>query len=167
MRYYDTHVRFEFNEYSRAGFSKVGIFGKDIFDFDDRGKLKGIKLLDSGDHSYLKPRIKRCDIIHDPDYTINSLTIQSAVRYGKPFEVSIRPLLVADRTTRARLLKRIRRFLSHCNKAGADYMFTSRATNIYEIKYPREILSMASAFGISYDQALRAITEVPGEVFGE
>ncbi|MFH1447728.1 MAG: RNase P subunit p30 family protein [Candidatus Micrarchaeota archaeon] len=166
MEYFDAHVCFPFKNHSEAGFSKVGVWGKDVVEFEDIVKSNRILLLESRDLSYIKPRIKRCGLIHDPEYRLDSLVMRSALRHAKPFEIPIRPLLVSSGTVRARLMGKMRRFLMFCNKRGADYVITSRARNIYETKHPAEFMAICCALGLKYDQALRAITEIPKDVLG-
>jgi hypothetical protein len=162
MEYFDLHVRFRFHGYGEEGFSRVGVWGETICEYADNGGGDKLALLESGDVPYLKPRIKRCSFIHDPDYHLDMGVIRAAARYGKPFEIPVRPLLLSSGEERANLMRRISRFLRVCNKCGADYALTSRAENRFETKRPQELVAMGRTLGLSHDQALRAITEVPG-----
>jgi RNase P/RNase MRP subunit p30 len=87
--------------------------------------------------------------------------IRAVARHGRVFEVPIRPVLVSSGVERAGLMRKITRFLRLCNKYGADYVLTSRAKDVYEVKHPQELISIGLALGLSHDQSLRAITEVP------
>ncbi|MFH0817883.1 MAG: RNase P subunit p30 family protein [Candidatus Micrarchaeota archaeon] len=166
MDYYDLHVRFKFEGYSEAGFSKVGVWGTDLEEFSDNRKSEKLVLLESRDSSYLKPRIKRSTFVHNPSYELDLGVIRAVAKHKKAFEVPVRPLLLSSGIERAVLMKRLKRFLAICNKLGADYALTSRAGNIYELKHPAELIAIGCSLGLVYDQSLRAITEVPKRLMG-
>ena len=162
MEYFDLHTRFPFPDYRKEGFSRVGVWGEALEEYADNRKSGKLALLQSEDTSYIKPRIKRCSLIHDSGYHLDMGVIRAAARYGKPFEIPIRGLLLGSGEPRATLMRKISRFLRACNKYGADYVLTSRAENRFETKGPQEFIAIGRVLGLSYDQALRAITEVPG-----
>ncbi len=166
MDYFDLHVRFNFENYKESGFSRVGIWGKDLEGFEDNRRSERLALLESADSSYIKPRIKRCSLIHNPNYELDLGVIRAAAKHEKAFEVPVRPLLASSGIERASIIKRTRRFLTICNKLGTDYILTSRASNIYETKRPAELIAIGCALGLTYDQSLRAITEVPKRIMG-
>ncbi|MFH1470121.1 MAG: RNase P subunit p30 family protein [Candidatus Micrarchaeota archaeon] len=164
MDYFDLHTRFTLQAPGEQGFSKILVWGKDLEEFKDNWDSGKPTLLDSSDPSYLKPRIKRCSIVYDPSFQLDLGVIRAAAKHEKPFEIPIARLLLNSGIERAMLMKRMRRFLKICNKLGAGYILTSRATNVYEMKRPPELIAIGGILGLTYDQALRAITETPKTV---
>lgn len=164
MEYYDLHVRFPFEKFGEAGFSRICVWNRDIEEFEDHKHGEKLLLLQSNDPDYIKPRIKRASLINDPDYKLDMGIVRAAAKYGKVFEIPVRPVLTSSGIERAMLMKRMSRFLELCSKLGADYAITSRARDQYETKHPAELISVGCALGLTYDQALRAITEVPKSI---
>lgn len=170
-KYYDIHVRFSFKNYRELGFAGVCRLGEEIeeaYDINLRKKDK-INILTSPDVSTIKKGIKmgRFDIFFLSTFSSNIEILRLAKERGSVFEIPIKPLIESVGTARAELISKIRFFLKLCNKYSVSYVITSRAECEYEIKTPRELITIGEILGLEHEQAIRAISAIPENIIGE
>ncbi len=77
----------------------------------------------------------------------------------KAFEIPISALLQSSHVQRAKHLWQIRKFLEKCQKLKAPFVFTTRASNEFEAKSPREIIAIGQLLGLTYEKAQYSISK--------
>jgi len=90
-------------------------------------------------------------------------SVSEAAGEGKAvaFEIPYAYFLRNSFVYRARFVSNTRDFLKKCLKLGAPYAITSGARDEFELKSPREVTAIAQLWGLSAEQARRAIGSVP------
>ena len=78
---------------------------------------------------------------------INKQTINIAKQYYKFIEIPIKPLLYAQPTERHKILTTIRNTLRLISNKKIRIIFTTRATNIYEMITPRQLRAVLLEIG--------------------
>ena len=160
MEYYDI-VNFEFNNPKNYGFSKVFTLGKDIFEYKVQTRKPKIPaILTSTDPEILRKNMRYFQILHLPTFEANVALISAAAKKGKIFEIPLSSFLFHAGYQKSRMISRIRRFVKFCNSYKADFIFTSRASSITEIRTPREIGTIGTIFDISEDQAKDSLSKL-------
>ncbi len=173
--YYDLDVRFweaGLESYANSlGFRSICSFSPEGNGIEIRaGRDEGIRfkkegkiiLVSSDDPELLKKACKRdIDMLLFPRFTAEVGLVRAAAESRKPFEIPLSLLLVRRGAERAFLMSRIGIFLKLCNKHGADFIFTSGASNRFFMKSPGELTAVGEALGLSHDQAVKSISMVP------
>ncbi|MHA1595584.1 MAG: RNase P subunit p30 family protein [Candidatus Baldrarchaeia archaeon] len=111
----------------------------------------------------------RIDILTFDSYESLRVFAEGAARLAgenkKAIEMPIRLLLTARGIKRARLLHEVRRVLWLARRFGSDVVISSGARSIYEMRAPRDVLSIAiTLLGLDKDTALKAISEIPRKI---
>ena len=85
----------------------------------------------------------------------------------KTFEIPLLPVLQSKHVFRAKLLNQLAAFIKLCRKLGANFVFTSRAREEYDLKSPREAMAIAQLLGLDREQAKYAIGDAAAKVLVE
>lgn len=91
-----------------------------------------------------------------PDYYKSRALIEIAREKDKVFEIPLCYLLRS--TDKSKVLFQLKAFLANCIKRKVKFFFSSRASNEFELKSPREIIAIGQTLGLTYEQAAAAIS---------
>lgn len=106
-----------------------------------------------------------CNPLFTKDFYKDEGLIREAIERETTFEIPINEFLKTNFVYRAKLINNTRNFIGKCLRLGAAFVFTSRATNEFELKSPQEIIAIATTlFGITEEQAKYAISTRPFKV---
>jgi ribonuclease P/MRP protein subunit RPP1 len=94
------------------------------------------------------------------DHVMASLARENHTALGIDFS----KILEADSRSRISLLRKIRKNLRICEHCRAPVIFSTGAMNVWEIRGPREIMSLIQALGFDYDFAEKALLQNPNFV---
>jgi len=67
-------------------------------------------------------------------------------------------------SARVRALAELRHNLKLARKYGTPVLLTSNAQSIYDLRAPREMIALASIFGMTTEEAIAALSTVPEEI---
>ena len=95
---------------------------------------------------------------------INKQTINIAKQYYKFIEIPIKPLLYAQPTERHKILTTIRNTLRLISNKKIRIIFTTRATNIYEMITPRQLRAVLLQIGFKDTTITRILKQNPLEL---
>lgn len=129
----------------------------------------GLAAVESEDADFLKRALKsKKYFLINPtqakDFHRDDVLARAASEARIPFEIPFYDFLNAYFVRRAKAITQLTAFLRMCTKFKASYVFTSRAKTRWDVKSPREAVALAQLFGLTYEQAARAISEAPQEV---
>jgi RNase P/RNase MRP subunit p30 len=100
-----------------------------------------------------------CNPLYSKDFYKDEGLIREAIERETVFELPISEFLKTSFVYRAKLINNTRNFIKKCLKLGAGFVFTSRATNEYELKSPQEVVAIATTlFDLTEEQAKYAIS---------
>lgn len=108
-------------------------------------RKKGVRIL----LDPVTPRAKEFD----------TATAQVAKDNGIAIGISLKQILDASGPDRVRLLKNLFHLVKICKKMKNDIVIVSGATNIYEMRAPKELASIGVLLGLTEMQALWAVSE--------
>ncbi|MFH1257870.1 MAG: RNase P subunit p30 family protein [Candidatus Micrarchaeota archaeon] len=119
--------------------------GKDLNAANSRELIS----IQSTDPELLRNCIKQkkpllCNPLSARDFYRDEGLIREAVERETVFEIPISEFLKANFIYRAKLISQTRNFIKRCLKLDAKFVFTTRATNAFELKSPQEIIAIAS-----------------------
>ncbi len=90
------------------------------------------------------------------DFYKSASLLETAREKCKTFEIPVLYLLRS--TDRSKLMFQLRIFLKRCLNRRVKFVFTSRATSEFELKSPREIIAIGATLGLTYEQAVAALS---------
>jgi len=177
MAYHDLHVKFKVpkEKLAELGFASAAIAGelveehivKSTADMNRHPAKGKISILAGENAELLRKGVKRYDLIFVSSFYPDTALMREVADEGKAFEVPVSGLLRSSGYSRAALLGRMRFFLGLCVKYGADYVLTSRAESVPEMKGVGEMVAIAWALGLSPQQAKRSMGVVAERVMRE
>ena len=108
----------------------------------------------------------RVDILAHPcgekgEGVLNHVLVRYAVENGIAIEFNMNALIYSRRGDRARILGRMHDNLHLVRKYKAMSILTSNARSIYDLRAPREMIALASLFGMRREEAVSALSDIP------
>lgn len=90
------------------------------------------------------------------------------VRYAAENSVAIdfnmNAIIHNRRGDRARVMGKMREILKLVRKYNAPMILTTHAHSIYDLRAPREMIALATLFGMSKEEATSALCDIPRDV---
>ncbi|MFH1779675.1 MAG: RNase P subunit p30 family protein [Candidatus Micrarchaeota archaeon] len=137
----------------------------------DLMKLKrGISVSGSGDllaKACLKKEFFLVNPLETQKFFSSTELIRAVADNGKVFEIPLLSLLRSSFVARARLVRELQFFLRNCLKYNAEFVFSSRAENEFDLKTERELIAILQELGLTRAQAAFALNERAKRVFEE
>jgi len=177
MAYHDLHVRFRAQQGKLAelGFAGAAIAGEQIeeklvksaADMNVSPSKNKISVLSGEDAELLRKGVKRYDLIFVSSFYPDTALIREVADNSIAFEIPVSGLLRSYGYSRAALLGRMQFFLELCVKYNANYVFTSRAENQFELKSIDDFIAIGGALGLNAGQVKRSMGAVAEKVMRE
>jgi ribonuclease P/MRP protein subunit RPP1 len=92
---------------------------------------------------------------------LSHVLVRYAAENSVAIDFNINPIIRSKRGDRARILWKMRENLKLVRKYKALAIITSNARSIYDLRAPREIIALASLFGMKKEEAVHALSAVP------
>ncbi len=92
---------------------------------------------------------------------LNHVLVRYAAENGIAIDFNINALIHSRRADRARILSKMREILKLVRKYNAPILLTSHAHSIYDLRAPREMVALAALFGMSKEEAVHALSDIP------
>jgi hypothetical protein len=161
-------VKFDFGDFSKFGFSRVFVVGRDIFFYEKRGGERSPSIFFSSDAKEMINNLKFFDFFYLQSYETNLELATKLKQKGKFFLVSIGDILSARGIERANRITKISKFIKFCDRNSVDFILATMARDFYEIRTPREIERIGELIGLTRTQARFAISlNKVGDVLGK
>jgi len=108
----------------------------------------------------------RVDILAHPcgekgEGGLNHVSARYAAAHGVAIDFNVGALIRTRRGERARILNKMHEHLKLVRKYKAPMILTSNAHSIYDLRAPREMIALATLFGMTKDEATSALSEIP------
>jgi RNase P/RNase MRP subunit p30 len=159
------------------GWRDPGGYETKFLDADDWGELKRkIKdaredaeiLVFEGDDEKLLRKVAsdhRVDVILDPrvgekGQCIDKVIAEEAAEKNVAIGLSLEKMLGAGKEQNYRILSSWREILETCEKYGADYIFTTAASQVSELRSPRDLASVLDSLGFDGKRAVELQEEI-------
>jgi hypothetical protein len=154
MRYADI-VEFDAQDFAEYEFSSMLRKGKEIFEHSLplKGKVQYPAIISSGNADLLRRNIGRASMVRLTTYETDVALIRTAAQKKKPLEIVISDLLYVEGVARARLLRRMRRFVAFCLSYKTPIVITTRARSVYELRSPYEMQLIGQLLGMTPEKA--------------
>ena len=104
------------------------------------------------------------DILSHPGERLNQVLMRFASVNRVAIEFNLDSIIKVRGRERVRALAEFRHNLKLARKYGAPMILTSNAQSIYDLRAPREMIALASVFGMTEEEAIGALSTVPGEI---
>ena len=104
------------------------------------------------------------DILSHPDERLNHVLMRFASENRVAIEFNLDSIIRMRGRARVRALTNFRHNLKLARKYGAPMILASNAQSIYDLRAPREMIALASIFGMTEDEATAALGTVPEEI---
>jgi RNase P/RNase MRP subunit p30 len=170
MPYFDMHVKFKASKDTLAGLGFAGgaIAGEQIEeklvkgsgDMNASPSKDKISVLSGEDAELLRKGVKRYDLIFVSSFYPDTALMREVADNDCAFEIPVSGLLRSYGYSRAALLGRMQFFLELCVKYNANYVFTSRAENQFELKSIDDFTAIGNALGLEARQVKRSMGEI-------
>lgn len=93
---------------------------------------------------------------------LNHVLVRYAAENGVALDFNMNAIIQSrGRGERARVLRKMRENLKLVRKYDALPVLTSHAETVYDLRAPREMVALAGLFGMTREEAVRALSEVP------
>ncbi|MGC9444877.1 MAG: ribonuclease P protein component 3 [Candidatus Methanospirareceae archaeon] len=92
---------------------------------------------------------------------LSYVLVRFAAENGVAIDFNMNALIRSRRGERARILSKMREQLKLVRKYRAPMILTSHAHSIYDLRAPRELIALAALFGMTREEATRALSETP------
>ncbi|HEV8290234.1 MAG TPA: RNase P subunit p30 family protein [Candidatus Norongarragalinales archaeon] len=93
------------------------------------------------------------------DLLKNDELFQTSADFAKPFEIRLYDLLNSSGHSRAQVMARTKSFLAKSIKRKAPFIITSAAKTTFDLKTPKETITLATLFGLTEEQAEFSISK--------
>ncbi len=108
----------------------------------------------------------RVDVLAHPcgergEGVLSHVLVRFAAENGVALDFNMNALIQSRRGERARILSKMREQLKLVRKYKAPMIVTSHAHSLYALRAPRELIALAALFGMTREEATRALTEMP------
>jgi ribonuclease P/MRP protein subunit RPP1 len=95
---------------------------------------------------------------------LNHVLVRYAAENGVAIDFNMHALIHSRRGDRARIIGKMRENLKLVRKYAAPVIVTSHARSVYDLRAPREMIALATLFGMTNEEATRALSETPAGV---
>jgi RNase P/RNase MRP subunit p30 len=92
---------------------------------------------------------------------LDDVCINLATKNNVAIAISFRQILYAYRRTRAKMLEKIGTNISLCNEIGARLVVVSGADSTWDMRDPRQLISIANVLGMDLNKSFSTLTDVP------
>lgn len=108
----------------------------------------------------------RVDILSHPyrnryDGGINHVLAVKAAENMVSMEINLKYFLLTRPTQRYRVLSHFRQIVKLHRKYKFPIVITSDADSIYDLRHPRDVIALASCFGMTNDEAITSLSSTP------
>ncbi|MDY6964386.1 MAG: RNase P subunit p30 family protein [Halobacteriota archaeon] len=111
---------------------------------------------------------RRVDILCHPEEVdgpgLNHVLARSATKNGVAIEFNIGEIIHNRGRSRSRILSFMAKNLKLARKYDVPMVLTSSANSIYDLRAPREMMALASLFGMTGEEALIALSLTPQQI---
>ncbi|MDK2875373.1 ribonuclease P protein component 3 [Methanothermobacter defluvii] len=112
---------------------------------------------------------RRVDVLSAPytsrrDPGINHVLAREAARNNVAVELPLADVIGSWLKVRARVLEQFREILKLHRKFGFPLLLTSRASSIYDLRTPGDIMNLAECFGMESSEAEESLTSTPASI---
>ena len=104
------------------------------------------------------------DILSHPGEKLNQVLIRFASENRVAIEFNLDSIIKMRGTERVRALAEFRHNLKLARKYDAPMILTSNAQSVYDLRAPREMIALASVFGMTEEEAIASLSTVPEEI---
>jgi ribonuclease P/MRP protein subunit RPP1 len=104
------------------------------------------------------------DILSHPGEKLNQVLMRFASENRVAIEFDMGSIIKMRGSGRVRALAELGHNLKLARKYGAPMLLTSNAQSIYDLRAPREMIALASIFGMTTEEAIAALSTVPEEI---
>ena len=153
-------VNFDFKDFSKFGFSKVFVAGKDVFFYKggERRDAKSPSIFLSSDAKEMIKNLKFFDFFYLQSYDTNLELATKLKKRKKFFLVSIGDILFSKGIEKANKIAKISKFVKFCNFYDVDFILATLANDFYGVRTPREIERIGEIIGLTRQQARFSIS---------
>ncbi|MEA1957241.1 MAG: RNase P subunit p30 family protein [Euryarchaeota archaeon] len=92
---------------------------------------------------------------------LTHVLVRYAAENDVAIEFNLNAIIHGRRSDRARILGKMREILKFVRKYKAMPVITSNAHSIYDLRAPREMVALASLFGMRKEEAVHALSDIP------
>ena len=92
---------------------------------------------------------------------LSHVLVRYAAENGIAIDFNLNAIIHSKRSDRARILWKMREILKLVRKYKALMIITSNAHSIYDLRAPREMIALASLFGMRKEEAVHALSDIP------
>lgn len=92
---------------------------------------------------------------------LDPVLVRYAAENNIAIEFNINAIIHSRRFNRSRILRKMHQNLKLLRKYKAKMIITSNAHSLYDIRAPREMIALASLFGMRKEEAISALSDVP------
>lgn len=161
-----------FTPISNFAFRGVEIRAKSVSELKRRIKLHygevSLLAVHGGNEVINEAALKdsRVDLLAHPcgenvEGELSHVLVRYAAENSVAIDFNLNPIIRSKRGDRARILWKMRENLKLVRKYKALAIITSNARSIYDLRAPREIIALASLFGMKKEEAVHALSAVP------
>jgi len=94
---------------------------------------------------------------------LNHVLVRYAAENGVAIDFNLNAIIQScrRRSERVRILSKMQENLKLVRKYKAPMILTSNARSIYDLRAPREMIALASLFGMRKEEAVHALSDIP------
>jgi ribonuclease P/MRP protein subunit RPP1 len=92
---------------------------------------------------------------------LSHVVVRYAADNGVAIDFNMNALIQSRRGDRARVIVKMRENLKLVRKYNAPVILTSHARSVYDLRAPREMIALATLFGMTREEATSALCDVP------
>jgi len=104
------------------------------------------------------------DILAHPGERLNQVLMRFAAENRVAIEFNLDSIIKLRGKERVKVLAIFRHNLKLARKYDAPMILTSNAQSVYDLRAPREMIALASVFGMTEDEGAFALSAVPEEI---
>ncbi len=104
------------------------------------------------------------DILAHPGERLNQVLMRFAAENQVAIEFNLDSIIKLRGKERVRVLAIFRHNLKLARKYDAPMILTSNAQSVYDLRAPREMIALASVFGMTEDEGIASLSTVPEEI---
>ena len=95
---------------------------------------------------------------------LNHVLVRFAAENGVAIDFNMNALIHSRRGDRARIIGKMRENLKLVRKYNTPAILTSHACSVYDLRAPREMIALATLFGMTKEEATRALSDTPAGI---
>ncbi len=95
---------------------------------------------------------------------LNHVLVRYAAENSVAIDFNMNAIIHNRRGDRARVMGKMREILKLVRKYNAPMILTTHAHSIYDLRAPREMIALATLFGMSKEEATSALCDIPRDV---